>query len=65
MKNAVCPECGKEFERIVPWKIFCGKGCKFLFWAKKNRDKLNKEALKEANKAMKGKNEDKKIFPQR
>lgn len=39
--------CGKEFEKTVPWKRFCGSDCKWIAWALK---KINSENQKRKGK---------------
>ncbi len=51
--NCAYRNCRKEFEKTVPWKIFCTTPCKFAEWGIRRAEKNNAEALKEANKAMK------------
>lgn len=51
----ICQECNAEYERKVVWQKYCSDGCKFIAFGKKQKYKLKKEALKEANKVMRKK----------
>ena len=48
-----CKYCGNLFTPTVPWKEYCENSCKLAAWAISKARKVNKAALREAQKAIK------------
>lgn len=42
--KVVCerPGCGVKFEKVVPWKIYCSKECKYVVWSLKKLEAKKK-----------------------
>jgi len=55
MGRRACQQCGSNFNAKVFWQKFCSTACKFIAYGKKQKVEKNKDALAEANKAMRGK----------